>query len=51
MKRAIDALDGLHSNVEVDPKIAVLVGNVEPLNLRERANQVGHGIVVISDWR
>jgi hypothetical protein len=37
------------SNVEVDPPIAELVGTVEPLNLKERANQVGHGIVVISD--
>jgi hypothetical protein len=36
------------TSVEVDPPIPELAG-AEPLNLKERANQVGHGIVVISE--
>jgi hypothetical protein len=35
--------------VEVDPPVPELIGIVEPLNIRERASQVGHGIVLVSD--
>ena len=35
--------------VEVDPSFSELMAVVEPLNLRERASQVGHGIVLVSD--
>jgi hypothetical protein len=35
--------------VEVDPPVPELLGVVEPLNIRERASQVGHGIVLVSD--
>ena len=37
------------TSIEVDVPIPELAGAVEPLNLKERANQVGHGIVVISE--
>lgn len=35
--------------VEVDPSVPELIGVLEPLNIRERASQVGHGIVLVSD--
>jgi hypothetical protein len=35
--------------VEVDPPVPELTGVVEPLNIRERASQVGHAIVLVSD--
>ena len=37
------------TSIEVDPPMPDLVGVVEPLNLRERASQIGQGIVLISD--
>jgi hypothetical protein len=37
------------TSIEDDPPLPELAGNVEPLRLRERVNQVGHGIVVVSD--
>jgi len=37
------------TSVEVDPPVPELMGTVEPLNIRERASQVGHGIVLVSD--
>jgi len=35
--------------IEVDPPIPGLKDKVEPLNLRKRANEIGQGIVLISD--
>ncbi|OLC13830.1 MAG: hypothetical protein AUH29_11905 [Candidatus Rokubacteria bacterium 13_1_40CM_69_27] len=37
------------TSVEVDPPVPDLKGAVEPLNIRERASKVGHGIVLVSD--
>jgi hypothetical protein len=37
------------TSVEVDPPLPELAKIVEPLDLSERANQIGHGIVVVSD--
>jgi len=39
------------TNIEIDPPLPELLGIVEPLNLKERANQIGQGIVVISDMQ
>ncbi len=35
--------------IEADPLRPELAALIEPLNLRERANNVGHGIVLVSD--
>lgn len=35
--------------IEADPLLPELAGVIEPLNLRERANNIGHGIVLVSD--
>jgi len=35
--------------IEVDPPLPELKTLLEPLNLRERANKVGHGIALVSD--
>lgn len=35
--------------VDVDPPVPELLGVVAPLNIIERASQVGHGIVLVSD--
>ncbi len=35
--------------VEVDPPVSELMGVVESLNIRARASQIGHGIVLVSD--
>jgi hypothetical protein len=37
------------TSIEVDPPYPELDESLEPLNLRERATKVGHGLVVISD--
>jgi hypothetical protein len=37
------------TSVEVDPPLPELKGAVESLNIRDRANKVGHGIVLVSD--
>jgi hypothetical protein len=36
-------------SIEIDPPMPELREVVEPLNLRERANEVGNGIVLVSD--
>jgi hypothetical protein len=35
--------------VEVDPPIPELNGRIEPLELQERAKQIGHGLIVVSE--
>jgi len=37
------------TRIEVDPPLPELTEVIEPLNLRERANKVGNGIVLVSD--